>query len=115
MNIAEGQRVVYRYRVNPNFPNQFVAASMGGNLVMHLSARDETGQIKAITGVIGKVINLPDGSCMYDFYPDGWQCQNESGWPRGFQCSEKNLAMLKDKSLCLPGTITDPLGRRVEA
>ena len=115
MNFTEGQRVLYRHRVNPKFPSQFVAASMGGGLVMHLSARDEQGRIKAITGVIGKVIHLPDASERYDFYPDGWKCQNERGWPRGFECAGEDLATLEDESLYLPGTITDPLGRSVEA
>lgn len=106
-----GQRVLYTSPPMGRWSFRFHVASMGNQAaVMHLNARDEQGRIKPITGTILKVIPQPDGSAAYDFAPDGWILP-ASGWPKGFQASEKDLAELNDPHLTLPGTLTDRNGR----
>lgn len=112
-NYQKGQRVLYTSPGEmPGYA--FHAASMGGDLVMHLNARDENGDIKPISGRL-----LTDGQAdqgghvYYDFAPDGWICGNKSGWPGGFQVYERDLRPLAEDAPEQKGTITDRLGRPV--
>lgn len=91
---VEGQRVLYTSQV------------------MHLNAKDEQGKIKPITGTLGKETFREMDETWFDFFPDGWVTP-PSGWPRGFQNSDKYLQALEDETLVLPGTITDRTGKPV--
>lgn len=106
----KGQRVIYTSPEGP--PGWFHAASMGGDLVMHLNARGLDGTVRSITGTLlsdGRQDNR--GNVHYDFAPDGWICGNASGWPRGFEVSEEELQDWTGEGAVYPGTITDRQGR----
>lgn len=113
MKFEPGQRATYTCPENPRNPKAPKFASMGNTpLVMHLNARDEHGTIKPITGTIRKFMWEDVGGEYYAFSPDGWQAPDE-GTIVGFVTNEKELRLLKDDSLYLPGTITDRLGRPI--